>query len=149
MKKLSVIVAVLTACIGLSSFSNHWGGEGFEIYLNNKLVMQQFGAQMANARSLQLDQHYANEQLTVKYYHCGQSGKNRHISIKDAQNKILKDWSFADGKNSGLNCGVNEILALQNGTTKNSLALYYTSSEIPEGRLLVTIVSANTNQAKP
>lgn len=149
MKKLSVIVVVLTACAGLFSFSSRWGGEGFEIYLNNKLVIQQFGVQMANARSLQLDQRFANEQLTVKYYHCGQVGKNRHISIRDAQNKVLKDWSFADAKNTRLNCPVNEILALQKGVNANSINLYYSSTELPKGRLLVTIVSSNANQTKP
>ena len=140
---------MLAICMALFSFSYRWGGEGFEIYLNNKLVLQQFGSQMAGVRSLQLDHRFANEELTVKYYHCGQAGKNRHITIKDAQNRILKDWSFADDKNPGLNCPVNEILALQRGTDRNSLDLYYSSSELSKGRLLFTILSANANQTKP
>lgn len=142
-------LSLLAVCLALFSFSFRWGGEGFEIYLNNKLVMQQFGSQMASVRSLQLDQRFANEELTVKYYHCGQAGKNRHITIKDAQNRILKDWNFADGNKAGMNCPINEILALQKRESSNSMGLYYSSTELPKGRLLFTILSANANQTKP
>lgn len=147
MKKLTVIIAAFTVLAGLFSFSKPLGGEGFEIYLNNKLMLQQFGSQMVSTKSLHLDQRFADEQLTVKYYHCGQAGKNRHISIKDAQNRTLKDWSFANSKEPGLTFPVNEILTLQNGANRNSLNLYYSSSELPNGKLLVTIVPAN--QTKP
>lgn len=147
-KKFMSFTAITTVCFGLFGFVSKYGGEGFEIYLNNKLVMQQFGKQLASVNSLQLDQRFSNEQLTVKYYHCGQVGKNRHITIRDNQNKVLKDWRFNDGSNNAaMNCPVNEILSLQKRNS-NSVNLYYSSAELPNGRLLTSIVLAADNKSK-
>lgn len=147
-KKLFPAFSLLGICVALISFSSPSGGEGFEIYLNNKLVIQQFGSQMASTRSLQLDQSLSNEELTVKYYHCGQTGKSRRISIKNSQGETLKDWLFYDNsKNGAMDCPVNEILALQK--QNNTVNLYYSSKELPNGRLLVTLISPNDSQVKP
>jgi hypothetical protein len=99
MKKINYQPAVLLALlIALSSvlfsfsvktaetfFSNknNFGGEGFEIYLNNKLVLQQFGKDINTVKSLQLDQSVSNGQLAIRYFHCGQPGKSRVVTIKD------------------------------------------------------------------
>src|SRR5690348_7834431 len=119
MKKIKNYLAafsLLTIGTLLFSFSPK-GGEGFEIYLNNKLILQQFGGQMASTKSFAIDQRFSNDQVTVKYYHCGQAGKNRHIVIKDGQNKIIKDWRFNDdSKSAAMNFPVKEILQFQKGT---------------------------------
>jgi hypothetical protein len=80
----------------LFSFSTIHGGEGFEIYLNNKVVLQQFGSNMNNVKTLKLDQAVANDEISVRYHHCGRVGKNRTITIKDEQDKVLKQWKFSD-----------------------------------------------------
>jgi hypothetical protein len=151
MKKIKNYLAalsLLTIGVVLFSFSPK-GGEGFEIYLNNKLVMQQFGSQMASVKSFPIDQRFSNDQLTVKYYHCGQVGKNRHITIKDGQNKVIKEWRFNDdSKNAAMNCPVKEILSFQKGNAESKLGLYYSSSELPKERLLVSIVLTTENKAK-
>ena len=150
-KKIMAITALLGICFTLYSFSPRWGGDGFEIYLNNKLLLQQFGNQMDHVKTLQLDQSFYNDQLSVRYYHCGRVGKNRDITIKDGQNKILKEWRFNDGagNSAAMNCPVKDILSLQKGNSNNTLSLYYSSNELPNGRLLVTITKANNNQTKP
>jgi hypothetical protein len=146
-KNYLAALSLLTIGVALFSFSPK-GGEGFEIYLNNKLVIQQFGNNMANVRSLQLDQTFSNEELTVKYYHCGQAGKDRHVLVKNNQGNILKDWQFYDNsKNGAMDCPVNEILALQK--ENSSVNLYYVSKEIPNGRFLVTLTSGRSSQVKP
>ena len=150
MKKIkNHLAALLLLIMGTLLFSfSPKGGESFEIYLNNKLVVQQVGRQMNAAQSLQLSPAFSNEELTVKYYHCGQVGKDRHVTIKDQQGRILKDWRFYDNsKNGAMDCPVNEILALQK--QNNSLDLYYSSKEIPNGRLLVTITPGSGSQVKP
>ncbi|MBS1921142.1 MAG: hypothetical protein JST17_12895 [Bacteroidetes bacterium] len=139
LKKIRMPLSLLAICMALFSFSSRWGGEGFEIYLNNKLLLQQFGSSMSAVKTIQLDQRFSKETLTVKYYHCEQAGKNRRITIKDEQGKNLKVWNFADSKNTGLNLSVHDILALQHGANKNPLNLFYSSSELPKGRLLVSI----------
>ena len=141
-KKPAGIAAVLAVCITLFSFSSKWGGEGFEIYLNNKLVMQQFGKDMDNVRSLQLDANYYNSQLSVKYYHCGKMGTNRRISVRDQHNNLLKEWQFVNSSDVAMNCPVNEIMSLQKEKNK-SLNLFYSSTELAKERLLVTITKTN------
>lgn len=141
---------ILSACFTLFSFTDHKGGEGFEIFLNNKLVLQQFGSQASNVKSLPLDQFSANDELTIKYYHCGKVGKNRSITIKDGQNKILKEWHFADAEtpNAAMTCKVKDIPGLKKGNGTVILNLYYSSSELPKGRQLTSIVVESKNLAK-
>ncbi|MEI9808869.1 MAG: hypothetical protein WDO16_13950 [Bacteroidota bacterium] len=148
------LIALLVFSALLSSFSATKGGEGFEIFLNNKLVLQQFGSQMNTIKSIELDQRFTNDQLVIKYHHCGQAGKNRSIAIKDAQNKILKEWKFANVSAANLSvsdaamaCKVKDILSLQK-SNPGKLSLYYTSSELPKGKLLATIVTSDMAKAK-
>jgi hypothetical protein len=37
------VIALGIVCAALFSFTKPFGGEGFEIYLNNKLVLQHYG----------------------------------------------------------------------------------------------------------
>lgn len=129
-------------CAVLFSFTSNWGGEGYEIYLGNKLVLQRFGNNMDKAHTLVLEGAAPDAQLSIKYHHCGRVGKNRHVTIKDGNNKILKDWKFADVSNAygPMDCQVRDIAGLQKINTTNTLNLYYSSSELPEGRLLTSLV---------
>jgi hypothetical protein len=137
-------------CFTLFSFTDRKGGEGFEIYLNNKLVLQQFGNQLNTVKSLQLDQRSSNDELSVKYHHCGRVGKSRSITIKDGQNKILKEWHFTDATNAAaaMTFKVKDIPGLKKGNGAITLNLYYSSSELPKGRQLASIVVASQNVAK-
>jgi hypothetical protein len=143
------LIPVLAICSLLFSFADPKGGEGFEIYLDKKLVLQQFGSQLNSVKSIQLDPASANSQLVVKYYHCGQTGKNRAITIRDAQNRILKEWHFPDGYkgNVDMTCSVKEILQLKPSAVLR-IDLYYSSKEIPAGRLLTSITSKKATLTK-
>lgn len=152
--KIIPVIALLVMSAVLSSFSVKKGGEGFEIFLNNKLVLQQFGNQMNTVKSIQLDQRFSDDQLVVKYHHCGHVGKNRSIAIKDERNRILKEWKFANVSAAGLTVSdaamsfrVKDILSLQKNNP-GKLNLYYSSAELPKGRLLATIVTAESAKAK-
>jgi hypothetical protein len=152
-KKIISIALLSPVLMVLFSFSNHKGGEGFEVYLNSKLVLQQFGSQLNNVKNIQLDKSDAASQLSVKYFHCGQAGKNRSITIKDENNKILKEWHYPDVSAANLsitdvsmNFKVSDILNLQKSNT-GRLNLYYSSHELPKGRLLATLV-CETGMAK-
>lgn len=144
--KMLVAGLILTS---LLSFTVKPGGEGFEIYLDNKLVVQRYGSEINSVQNLQLDQRYAGKQLTVKYHHCGKVGKNRSITIKDAKDKILKQWNFTDTKDvsNAMTCNIREILNLEKSGT-GKLKLYYSSSELPAGRLLTSIVVNHTSLAR-
>src|SRR5687767_7434972 len=86
-------IAVTAIVAALFSFSTS-GGEGFEVYLDKKLLIQQFGEQMKQVKTIRLDQIAQAEQLVVRYHHCGQVGKNRVISIRDNRNKVVKEWKY-------------------------------------------------------
>lgn len=137
----SIIKTALVAfCAILFSFSPNPGGEGFEIYLNNKIILQQYGGDMDKVKSLQLNAPSPEDKLTVKYHHCGRVGKNRVITIKDVQNNTLKEFRFADAATpvSAMMIPVKDIIGLKKGNN-STLKLYYTSSELPKGRVLASI----------
>ena len=148
----SSVATALALLLSLSifSFTSNKGGEGFEISLNGKVVLQQFGGQLNNLKSIQLDQNSANDELTVKYWHCGQVGKNRTITVKDANNKTLKEWHFVDVAKGGaaMTCKVKDIVGLNKAKGSITLNLYYASSELPKGRQLASLVVYTPSMAK-
>lgn len=135
------IAALVTACFALMSFTAPKGGEGFEIFLDNKVVLQKFGNQMNTVSVLELDAAAMNGELQVKYHHCGRVGKNRVITITNGEAKVLKTWRYDDTKEqaASMSCSVKEIINLQSPGAEK-INLYYSSSELPGGRLLVSII---------
>ena len=135
--KTMALIAVSTA---LFSFSSKPGGEGFEIYLNNKVMIQQYGREMNTGQSLRLDQASPDDKLTIRYHHCGKTGKNRVVTIKNGQDKVLKEFRYADAATqvSSMTVQVKEILNIKNAAS-TTLRLYYTSSELPAGRMLASL----------
>ena len=150
-----IVFGLLIAfCATLFSFSfktadNAFGGEGFEVYLNNKLIVSQYGKEINTVKSIQLDQSASNGELAVRYYHCGRPGKARVISIKDEKNVVLKEWKFGDAKDATAKvcCNVKDILALPKIKAGKKVNLFYASTEIPNGRMLVTLTTSNKDAA--
>lgn len=144
-KKAAIL---LMMAFTLFSFSTLPGGEGFEVYLNNKIIMQRFGNQLNSPQTIQLSDASANDEITIKYHHCGRVGKNRVLTIKDSQDKVLKEIRFADVNVpvSGMSCKVKDIISLKKGNN-NILKLYYSSTELPNGRLLASIVTGSNRTA--
>ena len=140
-------LAGLAFCALLLSFSTApAGGEGFEIYLNNKVVLQQFGNSMDKIKTVSLEQASPDDQLAIVYYHCGKQGKNRTVIIKDEKDNLLKKWNFKD-EGARMTCKVKDILGLEKGN-RSVLKLYYSSSELPEGRQLASINTGTKGVAK-
>jgi hypothetical protein len=132
-------LALATLLITALGFTATAGGDSYEIYLNNKLIQRQFLHQPIDIRSLSLDKANANDQLVIYYSHCGQTGKNRSITIKDEKGGILKEWKFADATGrSGMSISVKELLQLQKKSS-GQLSLIYTSKELPKGQMLTAV----------
>ena len=144
---------LILLCTVLFSFSfktaeKVFGGEGFEVYLNNKLILQQFGKELNTVKMIRFDQSAMNGELAIKYYHCGQPGKSRVVSIRDEKNVVLKQWKFGDTKDaSKLCCNMKDILALPKLKEGKNVNLYYSSSELPNGRVLAVLSAVNKNNA--
>jgi hypothetical protein len=130
----------------LLAFKYKPGGDSYEIYLNNQLLLKQFVRQPLNLKSLSLDQSNAKDQLVVYYSHCGVTGKGRSLAVKDSKGTTLKKWNFAnarEGARSGMIIPVKELLQLEKD--HGSLSLYYTSEELPESRVLASFTVSDKN----
>src|SRR5215203_2168436 len=90
------LFALVILAMSWISFVPNPGGDHFEIYLNKKLVLQQYVGQNTSVKSLALDQRNINDQVEVFYSHCGKLGSNRTMTIKEGKT-VLKQWRFANG----------------------------------------------------
>ena len=143
-KWIAVKSLLILFCATLFSFSSKKGGDSFEVWLNGKRVLQQYVHVAKGIQTLQFAQASGNDKLDIYYSHCGQTGKNRYITIKDENNRPLKVWKFADatGGNVAMSFKLKDILSLKKNKT-DKLNLFYSSSELPDGRLLAIIDSEN------
>ena len=143
-KLMAVKLLLVTFCVGLFSFSSRFGGDHFEVWLNGKRVLEQFVHVTKGVQTLHLTPTSDNDKLDIYYSHCGQAGKNRFITIKDEKNRPMKVWKFADanGKNVEMSFKLKDILSLKKNKT-DKLNLFYSSSELPKGKILATIDSGN------
>lgn len=137
---ISKTLALLTLAAMLLSFTPRWGGEGFEIAVNGRPLLKQYNKEMNEIKTLQLNELAPNDVLSIKYYHCGKVAKNRVVSIKDGQGKLMKEFHFKDAADQmgEMSCGVKELLVLKKSGAR-VLQLYYASSELPDGRLLASV----------
>jgi hypothetical protein len=124
------------------------GTDSYRIYLNNKLILQQYVSRSLDLGNLPLSDANANDKLVVYYNHCGATGRSRSIAVKDENGVVLKEWKFPDApvKDGGMNIPagddgmtipVKEILGLQ--AKNHGLSLYYSSKQLPAGHLLTRI----------
>jgi hypothetical protein len=140
--KASVLIL---AAICLQSFF-HKGGDYYKVLLNDKLVAEQYLAKPIALKQLSLTASNNNDRLTVYYSHCGQPGKNRSVLLKNENGKILKEWKFNDSKSQEMQLPVSEVLKAS--SKLNLVSVYYSSREIPAGRMLINLDLSATAFAK-
>ena len=147
--KTFALVAIAATLLSFSSNSPS-GGEGFEILVNGKTVLQKFGSDMDNVNTLQLSKTLPTDKLTIRYHHCGRVGKNRIVTIKDGNDNTVKVWKFTDVQTplGDMSCTMQDLISLQkNGNT--SFKVYYSSTELPKGRQLVSVILGSSNKVQP
>lgn len=140
----SIIIKSMTLlfiCAGLFAFTAKPGGESFEILLNNKLLIQKHGSDMDNIKNIRLYEGSQTDQLTIKYNHCGRNAKNRIITIRNVKNEILKLYQFDDAATpySPMVINVKDFVNIKKENS-NTLKMYYSSSQLTEGRQLAGVV---------
>lgn len=146
LKSLAAGMLILACNFAFSSFTVNKGGEGFEIYLNSKLVIQKFGNDIKTISSFSIDRLSNNDQLKVRYYHCGRIGRGRIIQVKNERNNVLREWKFTNAAQPGafMILPVKDIVSIKRNNV-GSLNLYYSSSELSVPRLLVKIKVSSGN----
>jgi hypothetical protein len=141
-KRLAGIsLAVIALSLVSFSLSPGMGGDSFEIYLNNHLVVKDYVYGSKGAKNISLQQANYNDELSIKYSHCGKVGNSRSIVLKDGKDRTLKQWTFENSisENNSMNCHVKDIIDLK----KNNggvLKLVYSSKELSSGQVLAFII---------
>lgn len=143
MKTISIPVRIMIlALVSISalfvSFALRPGTDHFQVYVNNKLVMEEFTYNRKTASPIVLD---GNTGLVgVLYSHCGVMGTARKLSLKDGSNNVIKMWEFAD-----VNPKAKDVmkfdLAELNGFRKShqKLSLCYHAKELVEDVVIAPI----------
>lgn len=142
MKKIiSKVFAMVAIAATLLSFTANSpaGGEGFEIFVNGKVVLQRFNKEVEVVKTLSLNPASPNDKISFRYHHCGQVGKNRFVTIRSADNSPLKTWNYSGITTQDISCTVKDLLGLQKGKS-GTLKIFYSSSELPKGRQLAEVV---------
>jgi len=124
------------------STSTGSGAHSVQIYLDSKLIIEQYIDSRTATPKLVLDPSEKYNQLIVKYNECGRTVSGRKITLKDDHNKVLKDWAFegqATGFKESMTCSVKEILALK-PKGSNTLKLFYSSTDFPDGSQIASVV---------
>jgi hypothetical protein len=151
------LLAPIGLVVLLSAFTGPMGSHSFTIYLNNRLMVQQYVsmAREEGTKTLQLEQRDYNDQLIINYNQCGQVGTDRTIVLKDGQNRLLKEWHYTDAAganptsaNAAMTCKVKDIFDLQKANGNDRVNLYYSSKQVPNAVLLASLVlPADSKQA--
>jgi hypothetical protein len=124
--------------LGMTAFAfGNRGGDSYEIYLNNKLLVKQFVTQSLALQSLSLSKANDKDHLTIYYKHCGRTGKGRSIALKDGKGKTLRQWQFTDA-DGAMTIAVHDLLSFMN-KADGDLSVFYSSQELPKGRLLASL----------
>lgn len=143
---IGILSSMLLMIPVFSSFKSLRGGEGFEVFLNNKVVAQHFGKELTRQASLQLDPAMEKLELKVIYHHCGQNGKNRQLTIRNEAKQVIHTWKFADSKSaaSPMIVRIDELSEYKKAGKALRWTLHYTSSELPAGRELAVLEKNNS-----
>jgi hypothetical protein len=145
MKKFKMSTRLLKASLlivfaGLLLFATNRGGDSFEIYLNGQRLVQAYVYQNPPVQTLQMTSVSAGDELKIFYNHCGRSGTDRYVYLKDDQDRIVKRWHFPDASGkSGMACPLSDIVSISNRARNKNLNLFYSSKELPDGRLLAAL----------
>jgi hypothetical protein len=143
------LLALAALLVTTSSFTGAWGGDTYRVYVNNKLVLEQFVHMQKSIPAIRLDLRSPNDEIRVYYTHCGQVGHARNLTLKDNNNKVLKQWKFADVSSSDgpMSCKAADIMGLSKANGR--LGLYYSAKEAPGGKLLAVVSVGRDDEARP
>jgi hypothetical protein len=150
-KSIALVLLLMVYAATQFSFTSGFGGDRFEVYLNNKLILQQYVSVTKGVKTFILNESNSNDEVNIYYSHCGQTGKNRVVALKDSRNKTIKEWRFADatGSNTGMTCKAREILKFLKNAGTEQVKLFYSSNYLPDGKLLAYISGGSNNKTTP
>jgi len=142
------IFSGLAASIILFAFTLDFGGEVYEVYLNDKLMIQQAVHGKYDVPKLLLEKN-GSARISINYVNCGQIDTERKVSIRSDKNEILKEFAFKNvsgSENKRMDFMVKDLLTISDHGKLN-LLLVYSSKQI-EKRSIAS-VSFNKDPKNP
>ncbi|WPU98002.1 hypothetical protein SNE26_18410 [Mucilaginibacter sp. cycad4] len=135
------LFTLITLSFAAFGFTNKFGLDGYEIYLNNKLILKQYVNQPVSLRVLKLDKANESDELRIKYTHCRMKGPGtgRSLTLQDEKGNTLKKWAFADASDFAMTIPVKELQQLEKKNGNHELSLHYASRELPNGEMLAML----------
>lgn len=138
--RASMLTLLFTAIFAVSAKA---GLDSYEIYLNNKLLIRQTVQGPIDLKNIPLGDAKATDNIVIRYSQCNapnKIGKNRSISIRDAEGNIVKEWKFKDseGSNTDMTIPVKDLLEIQN-QSKGSLSFHYTADGMQKTQKLASL----------
>jgi len=129
------ILMFLLSILFINAFARG-GVDTYVISLNGKVLVRQSLADPLDLKDLPLTAANSKDKLVIQYMQCNapsKVGKNRVITLKNAEGTVVKEWKFSDaiGENSAMVIPVKEILALQT-TSNSSLSFFYSADGLPK-----------------
>jgi hypothetical protein len=122
------LLAALFSILSGFTFSERFGVDTYEIYLNNELQMRNSLDKPLSLKNLKLTRANENDQLVIRYRECHapKSGPtDRVVSLRNEAGKVVKEWNFSSGENNApMSIPVKEILAAQKQSGETLLLAY-------------------------
>lgn len=142
MKKIaSFFIPVLL--LGTIAISAGTGADGFEVHLNNKLLLRHYFNSAVMLKDIDLTGAKATDRLSIRYFSCHnvvENNSGRKITLRDTQGKIVYEWTFKDG-DEAMVIPVKELLAVQKDNS-SKLILYYASEGLTGGQKLAALATS-------
>lgn len=139
--KRARVVAMTSLVIALSlmSFTIIRGGFGYTIHVNGKLAGEYYISSKHETPTILLSDQDLKGSMTVFFNECGEIGQARKLSLRGANQNVLKEWSFGNGatKHDPMEVVVREMASL-NASGKS--ALYYSSARVDKPQILAYVV---------
>ena len=132
------------ATVALCSFDFVPGAASYEVYINNDRVINEYLHGQKETPTLPLNMSTAQDELSVTFSNCGKIDTGRKISLKNEQDKTLKEWSFSDSPDikNKMVIRVSEITGFRQQQSRAKLV--YSSRELSTDVHLITLQLANT-----
>lgn len=143
-KAIKSILLVAAWMVGIN-FSSKAGLDSYQIYLNDKLILQQSVRDPLNISALPITKANINDKLVIYYSQCNapnKIGKGRSLVIRDAARNLVKEWKFEDAEGSSrMEIPVKELLALENKYANSTLTIFYKAQGMNRDQRLISLKS--------
>lgn len=143
-RKTYALLAGLVSIVAfvLMSFAPK-GGHSYTIHVNHKQVSEQYLTDSFVTPMLTLTSDDLKGTLSIYFNECGEIGKSRKLILKDASQKTLNEWSYANSstRHDPMEISLKDVSAM---LASGKVALYYISERVTKPQILTSLILAGS-----